>query len=480
MAQIYTKATRVLIHLGSDDEEHGTAACSVLTELDARIQKTLDQIDHTWDSFPYPDREERQQLVADGRWTAVGVLLSQQWFSRGWVVQEAGLAKQALVLWANTEFNWQMIVRCHTWLINRHPQLIILYNLFLNPVHMQVYQRHNQGDFLTFVSRHNWVDHDLLSTLNDARQLDLGDERDRLYAFLELFPDTGAFHLVPSYTKHFLDVYSDFARQYVQSEKDLTVFHYVEHTQSSFDDQQTASWVPRWNEQVYANNCFHRWTASTSSGSQDYSATEDLGVSRNNILRVKGVLFDHVNLVSDRLQFRISLDEIAALWDSLTESRIDLSYSSAVAPLAFLTTLTKGEYVGDWLDWLPSQTAFIQYLQQSYSGDASSNETDFILNRVRYNIDSRRFIVTERGYFGLAPMIVRKGDVCCMIFGCKSPFILRKTDMEGHYRLVGEAFITGKEVHEEERGGEWMDVLGSNASKDWTEWDLEEQTIHLF
>lgn len=92
MAQIYSDAERVLIHLGSDDDVHGPAFSSLLTELDTMIQSTLDKIGSTWNYFPFLEKGEQERLMLDGRWKSFDALLSQPWFTRGWVVQEAGLA----------------------------------------------------------------------------------------------------------------------------------------------------------------------------------------------------------------------------------------------------------------------------------------------------------------------------------------------------------------------------------------------------
>jgi len=56
-------------------------------------------------------------------------------------------------------------------------------------------------------------------------------------------------------------------------------------------------------------------------------------------------------------------------------------------------------------------------------------------------IDGRRFFVSEKGYFGLAPADVQKGDLTCILAGSPVPFIIRK--MEKSFTLVGESCIHG-------------------------------------
>jgi hypothetical protein len=57
---------------------------------------------------------------------------------------------------------------------------------------------------------------------------------------------------------------------------------------------------------------------------------------------------------------------------------------------------------------------------------------------------NRRFIVTQKGYYGLAPPTAREGDSCCVIFGTKTPFIVRPVaGLPNHYKFIGEAYVHG-------------------------------------
>jgi len=67
---------------------------------------------------------------------------------------------------------------------------------------------------------------------------------------------------------------------------------------------------------------------------------------------------------------------------------------------------------------------------------------------------SRRFFVTEKGYFGLAPAATQPGDLVCILLGGKVPYIIRKTVdadapnniLDTHrttYKFVGDAYLHG-------------------------------------
>lgn len=75
MGKIYDCAKRVLIYLGSDDDDEGPAVVSLLDDVNHMIQETCKIIDMSWDSFPY--LEDDNDLLSDARWESLQSLLSQ-------------------------------------------------------------------------------------------------------------------------------------------------------------------------------------------------------------------------------------------------------------------------------------------------------------------------------------------------------------------------------------------------------------------
>jgi hypothetical protein len=88
--------------------------------------------------------------------------------------------------------------------------------------------------------------------------------------------------------------------------------------------------------------------------------------------------------------------------------------------------------------------------------------------------------LTVRGYIGLAPAITQKGDSCAIIFGCTTPSILRLTNGTGSFQYLGATFIPGRQNDATSDGRHlFLQILGDADSKDWTQWDVEEQDIYL-
>lgn len=73
----------------------------------------------------------------------------------------------------------------------------------------------------------------------------------------------------------------------------------------------------------------------------------------------------------------------------------------------------------------------------------------------------------------------RAGDVCAIIFGTRSPFILRRVPTEKyHFHLIVATYILSKELNPARYLGAPC-RLGDNGCEDWMEWGLPTQDIVL-
>ncbi len=65
----------------------------------------------------------------------------------------------------------------------------------------------------------------------------------------------------------------------------------------------------------------------------------------------------------------------------------------------------------------------------------------------RRAIEGRKLMTTEKGYIGLVPNHVRRGDLLCILFGGKCPVILRKMNDphrdDPYYIVLGESYVHG-------------------------------------
>jgi hypothetical protein len=56
---------------------------------------------------------------------------------------------------------------------------------------------------------------------------------------------------------------------------------------------------------------------------------------------------------------------------------------------------------------------------------------------------NRGFLMTKSGRYGLSPRLLQDGDLCCVLFGAKVPFVIRPTGDESQCKLVGECYVEG-------------------------------------
>jgi hypothetical protein len=77
---------------------------------------------------------------------------------------------------------------------------------------------------------------------------------------------------------------------------------------------------------------------------------------------------------------------------------------------------------------------------QSFRGEPDLGTKSYMC--IMTSLHSKSHFLSTKGYVGLGPAHLRKGDVICILHGAHVPFILRKSEGES-YQLVGEAFVYG-------------------------------------
>jgi len=514
MAKIYRGAERVLIYVEPDDKGQGPALCALIEEADRTIQQGCEAIDMSWDSFPYPDDDD--PLLTDPRWGALHSLLSQNWFDRGWVVQEAASAPKGQVIWGESEFDWDKLMRVHTWLSTR---ALGTYNSFLFSevlinAHKNIYLDTHEEFGRAFYDKMSWGTSSILQTLNNAKELDLSNPQDRIYAFIELPQHLDhPIRVRPNYYSTHLETYRQFAVQYVRSTKSTELLDYVHHDETS--PFSIPSWIPRWDISTWSlgQSSIASSVASSRSGLSPKPSLIDDGS-----LQVQGVIIDTLEYLSDAFEWHTATSQaFVDIWNQISDSGVPCPYDAPLIPHfshrlgVFFASLSAGAYDGDFVEWQRAKKDFagyaylkapkeledgkslaedlnaIQLVEETAAGDEMPSNMffDFIRNRTH----NRRFALTKRGYMGLAPAPACLDDRIAIIFGCKTPCVLRKAtreqvrgnyNHEKYYTYIGATSLVGKEWCVTEDGeAMFCNVLGEDDSKDWVEWDVEEQVISL-
>src|SRR5438067_500849 len=75
----------------------------VYIDQNAIIKPQLAENDKDWNLLPLHE----ETVARDPRWPAVAEITRCPWFSRVWVVQEAGLSAQPQILYGNHDISWE-------------------------------------------------------------------------------------------------------------------------------------------------------------------------------------------------------------------------------------------------------------------------------------------------------------------------------------------------------------------------------------
>jgi len=298
MGDIYRTSKRTLICLGSDqkDEEDAQNAAALIQD----INESMDQIfgdagfRGDWDAFPWPRADD--PLLADDRWRSLGQLAHRPWFYRGWVVQEAALAPDAVILWVRVKVPWMSLLRADYWGRWRAQTRVFQPDLNISKLHRQAFEVGRRKEAMSFhpefvKSQINALP--ALEILDYAKTLKLSDARDRIYAFMAMPTAEEPMLLQPDHEKPHWDVYHSFAVKYLEKTSDLDILTYVEHDEVSF--AQVASWVPCWDRGEDLKRI--GYTSFSKIGQGQFAI-----IQNGSCLRVRATIIALVEYISERIK----------------------------------------------------------------------------------------------------------------------------------------------------------------------------------
>ena len=76
-------------------------------------------------------------------------------------------------------------------------------------------------------------------------------------------------------------------------------------------------------------------------------------------------------------------------------------------------------------------------------GTRDTAAAEHFMDMMRNHTMRRKFFRSRRGYVGMGSAGTQPGDLLCVLFGGKIPFILWKVRDGGGFYLVGDAFVDG-------------------------------------
>lgn len=443
MGNIYSKARLVLACMGASPDRSGSRIASLLANYAPVTQRTAPPTN-------------------DPRWQSFGPLLQKSWFTRAWVLQEVGLARNPRVVYDDVDFSYRDLMAVVKWL----------------SFHDSVFAA--KMDIPSLLIHTLWTDwseswaHDrfleqctLLDLLDHGALLACQNPRDHIYAFLAhplaVTASRARRQIVPDYEKDVNQVYLE-ATVFLLAQTGIRTLCSAEHNEATLADFETPSWVVRWNVGYILNNIhLHPAAPYAACGSRSV-AQIDL---HENTLRVLGISFDTVKEIY-QMEYRASTFEIIFrnqvtgqagrlenLLSYLSGPGIPYVYSESRALILARTLCIDRIGEEDRPFFVDAWESFRNWNRPGLLSNVSPRQGKGLLVERLWHLmmtgcQGRALVLTTKGRYGLAPHCSRPGDVCCVFDGALVPFLLRPTQShvvdvqtKGDHRLVGEAYIHG-------------------------------------
>ncbi|KLO89166.1 Uncharacterized protein LW93_12587 [Fusarium fujikuroi] len=386
-------------------------------------------------------------------------LFSRRWFSRIWVLQEAVLAKHAIVQLGSYRTPWEWFGLAAAIVVHK-PDITLgqakvptgAMNSYLM-YRLSVSQKCLPGLEFSFAQ-----------LLQATRRFACRDPKDKIYGLLGIkTTDSIAAKIVPDYreTTTVQKVYKDIARLMLGSDSPLTFLSGL-GTFGKFI-HSGPSWVPNWDK--------HRmWTILPTKQNSGFQCASGAPMETHTDAKVgelilKGAIIGHVSSTQEPRDYIVIMNQYAKCRENLlTEPR----WSEEVWRKCAMTLTCGGDGRGypihDEVAHLADMAALILAgsgpwvtfdliaLRNFIEPEGDKMTQAKSLNDVIEDGDSRRYMSAAepvRGLyrlfktaskdFGLGPTDMKIGDRLCVLFGAAVPFLLRPKG-DG-YEVVGECYV---------------------------------------
>ena len=480
MRTIYSKAAAVVIWLGVGDSPINEAIKeipSILPRLD-KFDGRLVMNDDKLLSHGLP-------ISSSSVWCGVHILLSQFWFTRVWVFQEAVLSKKAYLMCGNHIIDADMLMSFVQGLasgsmvgLTRGSQMELENTAVTRGVAMlqkiTLYRRWRATN-----QRYS-----LLTLLEIGRDFSATNDVDKVYGFLGLAPEH--LRLRVDVTRLTAKVFIDVAKYDVASEPILNILHLASSNQRL---PGLPSWCPNFAGPRETSKLIG-YPAGYHAGFEDrvynffpFQATTSLD---NDLLKLLGYSLDQVTkVVAPGWRWIQSPDvapEIAAAAQSLVWEDTCLKLSQGAYPSSLPETVPEAHWrtlIANALNGkkcISDQREAYALMRLSLAivsakarqperaheigtniSDAQAIAVEEYMRAVQAACNGRCFFTTRDGRIGLSDKDVVVGDLVYIILNTWTPFTLRPIErLPGRYRLIGEAYVHGLMY------GEAFDIMGKN------------------
>jgi hypothetical protein len=251
MNNIYRQAETVWVWLGISSEQGRIPEAIALLPQIARVANRCNELRDS-PSILLEYRRSQLQGFEPALWTAVLHILSNQWFHRVWVVQEASLAKDLRFLCGSHEIGWQPLEET----LNSAIYLLRVFDSQYKKVDLAL---HGQQMFaLRSLARTRKIDEERIYIFQTLTQLSLGISpahhcqyaQDRVFGLLGFVneDDLEANNLLFDTSISIPQLYTEFSAQILTqcdpAHKSRALWHYLNGAFTLARDTALPSWVP--------------------------------------------------------------------------------------------------------------------------------------------------------------------------------------------------------------------------------------------
>ena len=501
MGNIFEEARQVLVWLGLSDQ-WTTHVFEIFRKLIPRAEEfSIDKesIDTQQDGkiavAETKQKHMRADIASDYDFRGMDEFYSNPWFKRLWVVQETALAREMTVHCGEHKVPYSDFVT----------GAMVHYRMVTQSYlsHWKVPDGFS-GALSIFAARWRFKQHPeaaLMTNMALLRTKQCRVDVDRIFALLHLKGPKDP-QIRPDYTKTFRDVSISAMEAIIGVQSQVLAYAGIaprmgyhadgQRSDTNPDDinqlhhlcRELPSWVADWRitEDHSSLLFFGVDNPSAATQYQGSSATYDLGTPAKQpspsylsgiILDIKGIIVDCIYVqkgpsktdIQGPTQVRQRLQESKILYDTARDRIIKREEDALTV---FARTIVAGGHVFSSKDYLSNPwtakdlvNLWFIFMATDFDTDEALKVREPLAGKGKYSLGEfqgycltlqktlrdRNFFITEKGYVGIAPAMVRKGDVVVLIAGLPVPLILRPLPHLPPglvmYYLLGDCYVDG-------------------------------------
>ncbi|KAH7385000.1 heterokaryon incompatibility protein-domain-containing protein [Cadophora sp. MPI-SDFR-AT-0126] len=437
MADIYSKARRVLVWLGKESEDSSLAVECVRTlsskiEIDPGIMKVLPRTDEKhWLDWKAKLPFNVEQTMALAR------LCNRDWFKRLWIWQEVRCARDVEVMCGTDSMSWKEIQVLGYFCLHKSWDQAFYDNVS------------RITRFLLFNLCGLVGSNSFFALIDQTKHSLCSDPKDRIYALASMAAE-GDLHVEPDYEKPTSEVFHSFVIEYIRHHGDLKVLTQVESHKDT--NQCLPSWVPEFSIPRAANPFIQAYVSGSSSCYFNFPDERKLEVNGVVISTVAYCEACRLHSTSDVGPEDVREELIRMMSEIRLRGKIEWSREHVHG---LLQALFSGAFADNYFPKLTSdEVVNASQLEEllrkllmlvSNAGEPPaplSVSESLVMDAVAGFLLDRSIVLSSDGRIALAPQDTQTGDVLAVLLGCDSPMLLRPLDND-EYIVIGEAFYDG-------------------------------------